>query len=133
MTGGLARVLLDTHAFLWALNDAPQLSRRAAEVIDAPGTERIVSVATLWEIAIKQGIGKLKLPAPFAETLLQQVRDHSITLLPVREAEALAVADLPHHHRDPFDRLLVAQSQIHDVPIVSADPALDAYGIRRIW
>ena len=127
------RVLLDTHTFLWMLEGSTRVSQDARELIERADTDRLLSVASLWEIAIKQGIGKLGLPQPFAQTLLEQVRTHGITLLPVREAEALAVAELPHHHRDPFDRLLVAQCLTEGVPIVSADAALDAYGVQRIW
>ena len=127
------RVLLDTNTFLWMLEGSSAVSRVARGLIDSAETDRMLSVASLWEIAIKQGIGKLGLPEPFAETLLRQVRAHDVRLLPVAAAEALAVAHLPHHHKDPFDRLLVAQCLLEDVPIISADAGLDAYGVRRIW
>lgn len=127
------RVILDTHTFLWMLEGSSRVSRLARELIDDVATDRLLSNASLWEIAIKQSTGKLSLPAPFAETLLRQVGQHDVTLLPVRAPEALAVADLPHHHRDPFDRLLVAHCFIEGVPIYRGDAALDAYGVRRIW
>ena len=127
------RVFLDTHTFLWALDDDPRLSQTARTLIDAPDTDRLLSVASLWEIAIKYSIGKLIAPTPPAPTLLEQVRLNNITLLPIAPEEALAVSALPFHHKDPFDRLLVAQCLAQQLPLVSADAALDAYGISRIW
>lgn len=85
------------------------------------------------EIAIKQALGKLNVAGPLAATVIKHVSDNAITILPIGLGDALSVADLPHHHRDPFDRLLVAQCLAHDLPIISADAVLDEYGVRRIW
>jgi PIN domain nuclease of toxin-antitoxin system len=121
--------LLDTHALLWWLGDDPQLSAVAREHIADPRQTVTVSAATLWEVAIKRSLGKLDAP----DDLPQVVVDEGFTVLPVNAVHAWALGDLPRHHGDPFDRLLVAQSVTERLPIVSADGQLDAYGVDRRW
>jgi PIN domain nuclease of toxin-antitoxin system len=126
------RLLLDTHAFLWFIAGSPQLSGMARQQIEDATNARYLSVASLWEIAIKVSIGKLTLAHPFATFIPQQLVNNDIHLLGIALAHTVSVANLPFHHRDPFDRLLVAQASEDDLTLVSADPAFDAYGIARL-
>ena len=90
-------------------------------------------MASVWEMAIKIGLGKLRFSQPIEVFIPDQLRRNRIGLLPIPFAHAVRVATLPHHHRDPFDRLLVAQALVDDLPIVGRDAAFDAYGVRRVW
>lgn len=127
------KLLLDTHAVIWWVWDDPQLSERALETIGSPENRKLVSVASCWEIAIKVSIGKLRLGQPSDEFLARQLHENGFELLPILLEEAAAVENLPFHHRDPFDRLLVCQALHGGFPIVSADVSLDACGVSRIW
>ena len=122
------KLLLDTHALLWWLEDDARLDRSAAEAI-ADAEFVAVSAASAWEIGIKQAIGKLSGP----KDLSAELATNGFTELQVTGAHALAAGALPPHHSDPFDRMLVAQAGYENIPIVSADSQLDAYGIPRIW
>jgi PIN domain nuclease of toxin-antitoxin system len=124
-------LLLDTQAFLWWVTDDRRLSKRARTAIAA--TPCVVSIASCWEMAIKASIGKLTVPLPLSRFIQQQLEINGFSLLPIALEAAAAVADLPFHHRDPFDRLLVAQAQQPGVAIVSADPVFTKYRVRRIW
>lgn len=126
------RALLDTQVFLWFLLDDPRLSKPMMDILTDRDAELLFSVASLWEINIKYGLGKLTLPDRPGTYLPMHLDRHEIKLLPIDGAHAYAVADLPPHHRDPFDRMLAAQAQVEGLPIVSADDIFDAYGIRRI-
>jgi PIN domain nuclease of toxin-antitoxin system len=123
-------VLLDTQVVLWLLAGGDQLSPRARRLIDDERRELVVSAVSLWEVAIKRSLGKLRAPRDLARRLLAtgQVR-----LLPIAPAHAEAVADLPWHHRDPFDRLLVVQAQLERLLLVSADAELRRYGLDVTW
>ena len=127
------RLLLDTHAFLWFFIGNTSLSARARALIEDKSNEKFFSVASLWEIAIKVSVGKLTLSAPFDDIFPDQIANNGIHLLSVTSAHVSAITALPFHHRDPFDRLLIAQAMIEQLQMVSADPALDAYSITRIW
>ena len=127
------RLLLDTHTFLWFLADDPQLSPAARRLIEDGTNEIVLSMASLWEIAIKVSLGKLTLGGAFATFIPDQLTLNAFGLLPIELAHVTAVAALPFHHRDPFDRLLIAQALVEPLPIISRDPALDAYGITRKW
>ena len=127
------RVLLDTHAFLWAAADAPELGRRARKRYLDPETDLLLSVASVWEMAIKTGLGKLRLTVPLDELVERGIEGQGIALLPIALEHALAVRALPFHHRDPFDRLLAAQALAEGVPILSADCVFERYGVERIW
>lgn len=120
-------VLIDTHVWLWAMLNPRRLNREVKELLEDFDTTIWFSVASSWEIAIKYGKGKLPLPEPPARFIPPRLVRDRITLLPIEHAHALHVADLPPHHRDPFDRLLVAQAAIERVPIVTADPRFKAY------
>ena len=124
-------LLLDTQAFLWWIGDDPRLSTRARRAItDASG---LLSVASCWEIAIKAGLGKLEIPRPIDRFIQQQLEVNGFSLLPASLEHVSAVAELPLHHRDPFDRLLVAQARREELAIVSADPVFRKYGVKRVW
>jgi len=127
------RFLLDTHSLLWFLAGDESLSEKARRIIENPDSDILVSVACLWEIAIKHSLGKLKLAKPFDELFPDQLANNSISLLGIRLAHLAEVSRLPFHHRDPFDRLLAAQSLTEEIPILSSDDALDDYGLERIW
>jgi PIN domain nuclease of toxin-antitoxin system len=124
-------LLLDTHAFLWFCQDDPGLSAMAKALLEDPANRKLVSVASCWEIAIKAGLGKLKLGEPSGSYLPNALAKTGFELLPIAVAHATGVESLPLHHRDPFDRLLVAQAIAEQLPIVSGDPMLDAYGVTR--
>ena len=127
------RYLLDTHSLIWFIEGDAKLSVRARQLIDDEANELFVSVASLWEMAIKFSIGKLNLGRPFAELFPEQLVDNSIEMLGVTVDHLWAVCELPFHHRDPFDRLLIAQAVVERLPIVSADVIFDRYGVRREW
>jgi len=127
------RLLLDTHAFLWfVLNDA-KLSSTARGVISDPLNAVAISPASYWELAIKVSLGKYQLSAPFQLFMEQQIAVNRFEILHILVSHAAALTTLPLHHRDPFDRLLVAQAIAEQIPLVSGDAALDAYGIQRLW
>ena len=125
--------LLDTHAFLWFCQNDSSLSAVAKAIIEDPGNRKLVSLAGCWEIAIKAGLGKLNLGEPSETYIPNAIARTGFELLPISLAHATAVEMLPLHHRDPFDRLLIAQAILDDMPIVSVDLVFDAYGVTRIW
>ncbi|MBI1745770.1 MAG: type II toxin-antitoxin system VapC family toxin [Acidobacteria bacterium] len=126
------KFLLDTHTFLWFVNDDPQLSVDAKNLLESD-VDLLLSLASLWEIAIKVSIGKLALPDSYDKFIPQQVALNDVQILPIGLAHLGSVATLPFHHRDPFDRLLIAQAMVEKVSIVSADAVFDRYGIGREW
>ena len=121
------KLLLDTQAWLWMLADPDRLARRARRMIERSDSELYFSAASAWEIAIKWELGKLKLPADPAEYVPSRMAQSGVIPLPIKHAHALQVARLPKHHRDPFDRLLVAQANVEGVPLMTADDAVLAY------
>jgi PIN domain nuclease of toxin-antitoxin system len=127
------RFLLDSHTLLWFYLDAPELSITAKDVLTDTANVHFVSPVTYWEIAIKLSIGKLRLHEPFADFIQHAIHDNGFTLLGVEPKHAAELIALPHHHRDPFDRFLVAQAIVEQLPILSADKALDAYPVQRTW
>ncbi|MBI5499590.1 MAG: type II toxin-antitoxin system VapC family toxin [Deltaproteobacteria bacterium] len=126
-------VLLDTHAFLWFVFDDPRLSARAASVIEDAGIEKCISVAGLWEIVIKHQLGRLGLGMDVTAFLEEHVARRRLEIVPIELEHLVAYGGLPLLHRDPFDRILVAQARALDLPVVSSDPAFAAYGIPVIW
>jgi PIN domain nuclease of toxin-antitoxin system len=127
------RYLLDTHAFLWfgdGNTRLPLLMR--ASITDTSGPASL-SIASLWEIAIKISTGKLALTPSFDGFIQEALRRGRIQLFPITFPHTALIATLPFHHRDPFDRLLIAQALAEDIPIISADPQFDAYGAARLW
>ena len=126
-------ILLDTHAFLWFVSDSPRLSDTARTLIEAEDSQPFLSIASLWEMAIKISLGKLRLEPPFETFIPQQLTVNGIGILNLSMEHTAAIATLPFHHRDPFDRLIAVQAKFEQMPLVSADPVFDAYGIERVW
>jgi PIN domain nuclease of toxin-antitoxin system len=127
------RLLLDTHTFIWYVLEAERLSSVATELINDGNNQVLLSLASVWEIAIKQSIGKMNFSLPIQTFVEQQLHLNDLHLLNIRIEHVATVATLPLHHRDPFDRLLIAQAMVENIPIISADVAFDAYAIQRLW
>lgn len=123
------RLLLDTHIALWAVTDDPRLSTKARDMIVDPANEVCVSAASVWEIAIKRSLGKVTLPDSWASAL----RRLGFAPMPVTAIHAAAVENLPWHHRDPFDRLLVAQASVERRALVTADRRFAMYPVDTLW
>lgn len=126
------KLLLDTHTFLWFIEDSPKLTSEVKGLLESEA-ELLLSTASIWEMAIKISIGKLSLPPPFDEFISEQLSKNTIELFPIRLAHLALVSTLPFYHRDPFDRLLIAQAITEQYPIVSIDDKFDKYSIRRLW
>jgi PIN domain nuclease of toxin-antitoxin system len=127
------RVLLDTHAFLWWVEDAPTLTKKARTAISNPDNECLLSLASCWEMAIKLSLGKLRLPSAIERFIPEQLAANAIRQLAIDFRHVARVGALPFHHRDPFDRLLAAQALEERCGVVSADPMFQRYGVKRIW
>ncbi len=127
------KYLLDTHAFLWAISDPAKLSATARQEIENLQNELLISTASLWEIAIKFGLGKLRLASAYETFIPQHLTLLSVTVVEASIIHFAAVARLPQHHRDPFDRLIIAQSIVEQTPVISIDDKFDSYGIQRTW
>ncbi|MEH1887021.1 type II toxin-antitoxin system VapC family toxin [Nostoc sp.] len=127
------RLLLDTHTFIWYVTDNSRLSNQVVALINDENNEIILSIASLWEIAIKQNLGKLSFNQSFEIFITQQLNLNDFSLLDIKITHVTVVATLPLHHRDPFDRILIAQSIVENIPLLSADKIFDAYPIRRVW
>ena len=127
------RLLLDTHTFIWYVTDNPRLSAHVKLLIEDENNEKLVSIASIWEMAIKHSIGRLNFSLPFMEFVGQQLTVSNIGLLEINLQHIEVVASLPLHHRDPFDRLIIAQSMAEQIPILSVDAICDAYAIARVW
>jgi PIN domain nuclease of toxin-antitoxin system len=126
------RILLDTQCLLWMSLAPERFSARARRLVEAQETLLYLSAASAWEIAIKHALGKLRLPQPPVTYVPAQVAALGVQPLPIDQQHALRVATLPPHHRDPFDRLLIAQAQLGDLTILTADPLFDAYDVSTI-
>ena len=127
------RLLLDAHTFLWFVWDDIQLGANARALIVYPSNQKLVSAVTYWEIAIKVSIGKLDLGEPYRAFMPREINRNNFDTLPVSIDHAAVVSSLPFLHRDPFDRLLIAQAIVEQMPIVSRDTAFEAYPITRLW
>jgi len=125
-------LLLDTHTVLWLAGNSPKLSQAAKDVIFNVGSQKFVSMASAWEIAIKNSIGKFRLTNGVTE-FYKMVESNGFLLLPIERSHILKVESLPFHHRDPFDRLLVATAQCEGLAIVTADENIPAYGVPCVW
>jgi PIN domain nuclease of toxin-antitoxin system len=127
------KVLLDTCAFIWLVTDNPKLSELAKEIFLDEDNEILLSAVTGFEIAVKYSLGKLHLTEPPREFVIHRMNANALTELPVSMTHALALQNMPLHHKDPFDRLLVAQAMVNQIPLLSADQQLSAYDIERLW
>ena len=127
------RLLVDAHALIWAVDAPLKLGPQAVTALQDPSNDLLLSAGTIWELAIKVGLGKLSLSMPYREWMNQAITDLGMTGLPITVEYADVQSNLPRHHGDPFDRLLVAQAQVEDMALVSADPGFDPYGINRLW
>ena len=123
------RILLDTQVWLWLQSTPGRLGTRARALVVDPENELLLSAASSWEIAIKHALGKLQLPAPPREYVPSRMQASGTGALPITHTHALQVGSLPSHHRDPFDRLLVAQAQVESLPILTADPQIGRYEV----
>lgn len=127
------KLLLDTHSFLWFISGSSNLSGTARSLIEDSSNQLFLSVASIWEMAIKISLGKLKIGEPFENLIPEQLRLNTIAVLNIEIEHTSALIDLPFHHRDPFDRLLIAQSLVEKMPLISTDSAFDIYGVSRYW
>lgn len=127
------KCLLDTHAMVWFWLDDPHLSSSALKIIGDPRNSILISPASYWELAIKISLGKYQLPVPYESFFQEQLSRTDFDVLPIALRHTAALIAMPFHHRDPFDRLIVAQAQVEALPLVSNDPFLDRYGIERVW
>jgi len=125
------KVLIDTHVLLWGLSDQSKLSKRVRSLL--PTADVWLSVASIWEIIAKVQVGKLKLPTPLAPYLTAKLAANGVSILPITVDHVLRLAGIEMHHRDPFDRILIAQSLQEKLPIVTADSLFDHYSVQLIW
>ncbi|MCL1466290.1 type II toxin-antitoxin system VapC family toxin [Argonema galeatum] len=126
-------LLLDTHTFLWFIGGSLNLSDTARNLIETKSNQRFMSIASLWEMSIKVSIGKLKLAMPFTELVRREVNDNAIEIIGILPEHLDALAKLTFHHKDPFDRLIIAQSLVESMPIVTRDTAFFNYPIKVLW
>jgi PIN domain nuclease of toxin-antitoxin system len=127
------RHLIDSQSLIWYVDQDHLLGAAAHAAITNPANDLLLSAATVWEIGIKVGLGKLTLSLPYRQWMDRAIADLGLWLLPITVEYADVQAGLPRHHGDPFDRLLVAQAMVERVAVISSDPQLDAYGVSRIW
>jgi PIN domain nuclease of toxin-antitoxin system len=127
------KLLVDTQSWLWMQAQPERLNKRALTLVTDPTTELLLSAASSWEIAIKYGLGKVPLPTAPAEYVPDRMRSSAMSALPVTHSHALQVALLPPHHRDPFDRLLIAQAQLDNLTILTADRVFEQYDVKVCW
>jgi PIN domain nuclease of toxin-antitoxin system len=127
------KLLLDTHAFLWFIGGDARLPPSARRRIADAGNEKFLSIASVWEMAIKVSLRKLELQDTLRDVVDHGASDNGIALLAVSKNHAIRVAELPWHHRDPFDRLLAAQALEEALTVVARDATFDTYGVRRVW
>ena len=127
------RALLDTHAFLWWITDDKRLSDKARAVISDGANELFFSSASGWEIAIKAGLGRLEVPGDLGRFVADRISRNALQVLPIQLSHALYVHKLPNHHRDPFDRILVSQALLEEIPLLSADPEITRYSVEVVW
>jgi PIN domain nuclease of toxin-antitoxin system len=126
-------LLLDTHTFLWFIGGDSRLPENARTLIEDIRHQRFLSIASLWEISIKLSIGKLDIDMELEELLSDHIESNAIHILQIRFADMLEVSRMPFHHRDPFDRLIIAQAIVDGMPILSIDDVFDSYGVQRQW
>ena len=126
-------ILLDTHTFLWFIAGSDELTTKARELIEDENNVILLSAASLWEMAIKVGLGKLTLNEPFETLIPEQLSTNGFQILDINVSHTAKIINLPFHHRDPFDHLLNAQALTEEIPIISSDVVFDEYGVTRLW
>ena len=127
------KLLLDTHTFIWWDSDPNKLSTHVLSLCENPEHELVLSVASVWEMQIKQQLRKLELRVPLAELIHQQQAKNGIQLLSISIDHALALDHLPLHHKDPLDRMLIAQAYVEDLSLISGDPVFSKYAVNVVW
>jgi PIN domain nuclease of toxin-antitoxin system len=127
------RIILDTQAFLWLGADSPLLSKKAKKLFSDAKNDLYLSLASIWEMAIKSSLGKLKFHKPIETFILDKLQENSIQQLGIDFRHVTRVSALPFHHRDPFDRLIISQALEEKMPVLSSDSAFDQYGVERLW
>lgn len=127
------RILIDTHVFIWWTSDSQKLSLTVYNLLTNPKTQVILSVVSIWEMQIKLSLGKLELKTALPELVEDEVKQNRIELLPLDLSHIYALSNLPNYHRDPFDRLLIAQAKSEELVIISIDEKFDGYDIERLW
>jgi len=126
------KLLLDTHTFLWFLGGDSELSKKARTLIENPEHEKYISIASFWEIAIKNSLGKLTLDVPFAELKIEVIKN-SFQILPITFEDTLQLSKLPFHHRDPFDRIIISQAIRNNLTLISRDNNFSLYNVNLLW
>jgi PIN domain nuclease of toxin-antitoxin system len=129
----VTNVLIDTHTFLWFIEDSPKLSPTARYILENEAEITYLSIVSLWEMAIKICVNKLNLPRPFETYIPEQLSRNALTILDLKIEHTAMLITMPLHHREPHDRTIAAQALIEELPLLSADAKLDAYGLQRIW
>lgn len=127
------RLLLDTHTLFWAVEQPTRIGVGAMKEMQNPANDRLLSAATIWELAIKVGQGKLTLSMPYRQWLETCISDLALVIVPISVEHGERYTVLPPHHKDPFDRLMIEQSLVDGIPIVGVDPVFDRYGVTRVW
>ena len=128
------KLLLDTHTFLWFIKNDPQLSQKARQMLEKRGNILYISIASIWEMAIKNGLGKLPMEEDIEIFIPKHLRLNRIAVMSITQEHTYCASKLPLHHRDPFDRILIAQCLVEEIAIVCADSAFDDYeGVTRLW
>ena len=127
------RLLLDTHTLFWSVDNPSKVSATAMAALQDSNNDRLLSAATIWELAIKVGQGKIALSMPYGQWMATAIADLKLEILPVTVEYAERQSALPPHHKDPFDRLMISQALVDGIAIVSSDVAFDSYGVTRIW
>jgi PIN domain nuclease of toxin-antitoxin system len=126
-------VLMDTHSFIWFVDGNSQLSARARTLIEDPANDKFLSMASIWEMAVKISLGKLSIAQPFEQFIPHQLQINGFEMLEIKFDHIVRVSNLPFHHRDPVDRLLIAQCLVERIPVISVDSVFDAYSVQRLW
>jgi PIN domain nuclease of toxin-antitoxin system len=127
------KLLLDTHAFIWWASEPQRLSQKVLTLCQDRANTLMISVASIWEMQIKLQLGRLRLTLPLRNLIESQQQANNLQVLPIELSHVLALDNLPLHHRDPFDRLLIAQSNVEDAPLVSMDRAFSEYQVKLLW
>ncbi len=127
------RYLLDTHAFIWFVEGNEQLHPHIREAIEDPNNQRFLSIASLWEMSIKVSAGKMEMMRPVATLIEEHVHGNAIELLSINQDHLEAVIELPFHHRDPFDRMMIAQAQVDELILISKDGHFKHYDVDLFW